>query len=425
MKKDKSKIILIAIIVLAILIRCVYVFKTNISEFQYDVGLLYDNGFNYEDLYKDFDKEPNEARHINYIMHLYTYGSLPQEILGQFYHPPLHHFLMASTLKIMDGFSENAEFKFETMQVVTFAYSVVILWGLYKILDEMGIENKYKIIPMAIFAFYPLNIYMSGSINNDELVTMFSVLVLLYLMKWNKNPGFKNTIIVATCIGLGLMTKTSMFVMMIPAIYVYFKVLIDFVNSDKKIGKLLIELLIFIVIVSTLGLWFQAKNLIEGKNTLGIIQPYESLSVKDASMWDRIGIPNPFVMSGVNTWNYLMYSSLNFGVFLENSVYIRLMIVLLITLVVDSIYYMIKNFKEEKLLITTFISWWIFYFILNFQMPYTCSMHSRYMVVPISIAILFIAKGLLKEEDKFIKTQVYASTILFSLMSMGIFLFII
>ena len=79
----------------------------------------------------------------------------------------------------------------------------------------------------------------------------------------------------------------------------------------------------------------------------------------------------------------------------------------------------------KKLLITTFISWLIFYFILNFQMPFTCSMHSRYMVVPISIAILFIAKGLLKEEDKFIKTQVYASTILFSLMSMGIFLFII
>ena len=76
---------------------------------------------------------------------------------------------------------------------------------------------------------------MSGSINNDELVTMFAILELFYLMRWQKNPSMKNAVIIALCIGLGLMTKTSMIVMLVPTIYVYFKKLIEFVNSDNSI----------------------------------------------------------------------------------------------------------------------------------------------------------------------------------------------
>ena len=427
MKKDKYKIILILIFLFAILTRIVFISKTDIATFQFDVGIKkdYTKPIIYEEIYEKFDEGYNEGRHINYIMQLYTYGTLPGKIIGQFYHPPLHHLIMTINLKLMDLVSDSASFKFESMQVITCMYSIVILYTLYKILEELGIDDKNKILPMILFAFYPLYIFMSGSINNDELVSMFALICLLYLLKWKKNPSMKNAIIIATSIGLGLMTKSSMYVMIIPAVYVYFGVLKEYVNSDKKCGILLLELLVFTLIAGILGFWFQIRSYLNGLETLGIIEPYDYLSIANRSLIERFCFVNPFKASDVNVWNNLMYTSLNFGILAVNNVYMSIMIILLITLVIDTLYYIFKNFEKEKILSFTFVTWWVFYFFLNIQMPYTCSMHSRYMLVPISIAMIILTKGIQEEKNKILKVQTYISAITLSIMSLGMFLFLI
>ncbi|MBR3614056.1 MAG: glycosyltransferase family 39 protein [Clostridia bacterium] len=427
MKKDKYKIVLILIFVIAILVRIDFIGKTNIATYQFDVGIQRDYSLpiNYEELYDNFDKGCNEGRHINYIMQLYKYGTLPTKIIGQFYHPPLHHLIMAMNLKVMDMFSDSASLKFESMQFITFIYSVVILVILYKMLEELGLQDKNKILPMLLFACYPLYIFLSGSINNDELVTMFALICLLYLMKWKKNPSLKNTIIIAISMGLGLMTKSSMYVMIIPAVYVYFKVLIEHVNCDKKIGNLLLELILFCIIAGTLGFWFQVRSYMNGLDTLGIIEPYEYLSIANKSLIERFCFVSPFEMSDVNIWNNLMYTSLNFGILNVNKVYINIMIILLIALIIDVLYFIFKDFEKDKILIVSFVAWWCFYFFLNIQMPYTCSMHSRYMIVPISIATLILAQGMKEEKNKMLKLQVYITTISICVMSLGMFIFII
>ena len=429
MKKDKYQIILIIIFILAICLRIFFVSKFNIAQFQFDFGVEKEPMINleldYDGIYKNFSEGYNEARHINYIMHLYTFGTLPLEIIGQFYHPPLHHFLMSNWLKCMDLFSENPELKLESMQIVSLVYSVIILVTLYKILKELQIENKYKIIPMLLFGFYPLYIYFSGSLNNDQLVSMIGIICLLYLIKWYKNPNIKNTLVIAITLGFGLMTKSSMYVMLVPAAYVFFKKLVEFVNSNQKVGKLILELLIVSIVAGILGFWFQIFNFMRGTFALGIIAPYDTFSIGNENVWARFGISTPLKMSGVNIWNYLIYSSLNFGLVLEYSVYIKVMVVLVITLIFDAIYFLIKNIKKEKILIVTFASWWAFYFFLNIQMPYTCSMHSRYMLIPISIASIIIAKGMQEEKNKFLKIQVFISTLITCIMSIGLFMFVI
>lgn len=426
MKLDKYQKILILIMIIAILIRIVFIYKTNISDYQFDVGISkYSKEFNYEELYTKFDEGINEGRHINYIMHLYNYNSLPNKIIGQFYHPPLHHFIMSTYLKLADVILDSAVLKLEGMQVITLVYSIIMLIALFKILEELEIENKYKIISILMFSFYPLYVFFSGSINNDQLVTMFSILSLLYIIKWNKNPNIKNTLLFSIFIGLGAMTKTSIFVMIIPAIYIFFKKLTEFVNQDKKIGILLGELGIFIVIAGGLALWFQITSLMKGLNTLGIIEPYDYLNIEKYGIIARFGIFDLFRMSSVNIWNYLIYSSLNFSLMIENNIIIKIMVLCVITLVVDSMYFIIKNFKKEKILTITLIIWWIFYFYLNIQMPFSCSMHSRYMLVPISIGFIFISKGMQNEQNKFLKIQVWFSTILVSIMGIILMLFIV
>lgn len=421
--KNKYKIILIAIFIIAILVRTVFICKTNISELQFDFGIGELNSEeDYNNLYENFDQEPNKGRHINYIMQLYTYNSLPNKIIGQFYHPPLHHFIMSTWLKIADNVFDVSSAKFESMQFITLIYSVIILVALYKLLDEAEIEDKNKILPMLLFAFYPLYIFLSGSLNNDELVTMFSILALLYLVKWEKNPTMSNAVIIATCIGLGLMTKTSIAVIAIPTVYVYFKKLGEFVKGEKSVKGLLIQLLVFSIISITLGLWFQFRSLANGLDTLGIIEPYKYLSIADKSLWERFGISNILNISDVNIWSYLIYSSLSFYVVTrEHSL---IMAILAIVLAIDIIYFMLKIKGKNKILLITFISWWISYFYLNLSMPYTCSMHSRYMVVPISVGIAYLGLGMKEEKNKIVKIQVYISIILLSIMSITKFILI-
>lgn len=423
--KNKYKNILIAIFIIAILVRIIFICKTNISEFQFDFGIgELASEADYENLYENFDKEPNIGRHINYIMQLYTYNSLPNKIIGQFYHPPLNHFIMSTWLKIADNIFENASTRFESMQFITLMYSIVILVALYKLLEELNVEDKNKIFPMLLFAFYPIYIFLSGSLNNDELVIMFSILALLYIVKWEKNSTMKNAIIIALCIGLGLMTKTSIAVVAIPTVYVYFKKLGKFVKEDKSIKDLLVQLLVFSIISITLGLWFQVRSLANGLYTLGIIEPYDYLSIADQSIWARFGIPNILNLSEVNVWSYLIYSSLNFVVTGRNTIYNLIMGILVIVLVIYTIYFIIKNKCKNKILLITFISWWISYFYLNISMPYTCSMHSRYMLVPISIGILYLGLGIQEEKNKSIKLQIYAATLLLSIMSIIKFIMI-
>ena len=109
MKENKYKSILIGIIIFAILFRIFFIVKTNIYQLQFDVGIStdYNAKIDYSQLYNNFHEEPNKGRHIDYIMQLYTNWELPTKIIGQFYHPPLHHFIMAITLHIMDIFTEN------------------------------------------------------------------------------------------------------------------------------------------------------------------------------------------------------------------------------------------------------------------------------------------------------------------------------
>ena len=218
------KLIIILIVVLAISLRLFYIIKTDTLEYQFDVGgrnLPMDSVEEYDRIYSNYAEEPYLARHIHYIMKLYNEKELPNEVMGQFYHPPLHHAIMAAFLTFMDNFNVGSDIKIESMQILSVIYSCITMWAVYSMLKELEIKPKFRILPMILMAFYPLNIFLSGSINNDMLVLMFSSLALLYTLKWQNNPSMKNAFLLALWIGLGLMTKTSIVVMVIPAVYVY------------------------------------------------------------------------------------------------------------------------------------------------------------------------------------------------------------
>lgn len=416
---SKYKILIFIIIALSIIMKIIFVSKADIGLFQYDMGLYnyLDSEEKYDSVYSNFDKAPMEYSHINYIMYLYTYNNLPSvdKIIGQFYHPPLHHFIMSTWLKVMDIFSNVSSIKLESMQFVTIFYSLVILIALYKILKELKIDEKYRIIPIILFCFFPLYTYLSGCINNDELVSMFCILSFLYLIKWRKEQSYKNAILVALWIGLGLMTKTSAVVMIIPAVYVYLNKLQEYVKQEKSIKKLIVQLIIFSIIVLILGGWFHILNSFQ---TVTIYPPKEEMRVTTDSIWDRFGLTNIIESNKYNVWNYLLYSSVSFKIFSDKNMIIKELVVLFAILILDILYYSIKYFKENILINITNFAWILFYIYLQVSLPYECSMHARYMLVPISLGIITLGKGMQKEKNKIIKYQIIITVI--SLAFLGI-----
>ena len=159
---------------------------------------------------------------------------LPDGAGGQYYHPPLHHFTSAMWLKIMDILPLNAVQKIESLQVLSLIYSIIILILIYKIIEKTKIKELGKILILILINFYPLFIYMSGFVNNDLLITLFMILNLYYIIKWNEDFNIKNTLILAFSFGLGMMTKTSMAVMMLPLAYV---VVVKFIDKIKEKDK--------------------------------------------------------------------------------------------------------------------------------------------------------------------------------------------
>ena len=407
----KSKIIIVFIVVLAILFRLFFILKTTASEVQYDFGLIDLNTIDdYNKLYTDFDKGNLEARHINYIMHIYNYWTLPEKIIGEFYHPPLHHFIMAVWLKVMDLFSSNSIFKIESMQIIPFIYSLIIIVVFIKIMEELEIKNK--IVPLLLISFYPIFIYLSGALNNDELVILFELICLLYLIKWRKDPSYKNTIIGSLAIGLGAMTKSSMFVMIIPAVFLFFKVLKEHVENDKSIKKMIIEIIILCIIVVPLSFWY---HIYRNGESLGIITPFEHFSVKDKSVYERFGLLNLFEVKNYNIWNATLLTSIEF-VGIHSNLLIKIIIALDIILIINWIYLFIKS-KKDSFLIFTNIAWWISYIYFFISMPYVPTINIRYVIIPVLISYLDIGKGLDSINNKYIKIEVYTLAILISILS--------
>ena len=424
------KLIIVIICILGIIIRGIYITKNKIGENQYDskIWSLYDLE-DYEEAYKFNETNIGSGGHMFYIMLLYKDFHLPDSAGGQYYHPPLHHFILAVWLRVMDVFPLNAMQKIESLQIVSFIYSLLIILFSYKILEKLKIGAKGKILSMILLNFSTIFIYMSGFINNDTLLTLFIVMNLYYLIKWYENPNWKNTVLVALTLALGMNVKTSMIVMLLPAMLVYFKKLIDMVKNEEKYSKLIWELLVFAIIVAPLGLWHQIRLITNYDWELfGVQMPYEHFSVKDATFWQRWGIiskeliENTILVESKNIFAYVVNSSLYcLGTFSNAISYIIkefLLILIFITILAIVKHSLNKNKEKVKsILIMTFIIWIIAFVYFNISMPFSCTMHSRYIGILFIIGMMILGVEVDKTKNQYWRLFIYLISILFSVLS--------
>ena len=427
-QKNKARIILIGIVIVGILLRIIFAIRLEVDNLQIDLGSVegqYDEIMNME------ESRMKEAGHLAYIITIYRTGHLPDTNANQFYHPPLSQAMFAGFMKLENLFTNNSKILIESLEFLCIFYSVLIIFVCYKILREIGFEEKDTILPISIITFHPLFIFLSRLINTDELLVLLLLLSVLYLIKWYQNPSYKNVLILALVVGLSTMTKTSAIVMALPLVIVFLKKIIMERKDKGMLVKLFCEAFLFSTITLPMTFWYPIRNYIKfGQKMFGVAEALEELKVEDYSFFAR-WIPNHeffnwlYNKNASNVWSNLIISSINFSLGYINEPYILSIVLRILSVIIAgiSIFAMFRFYKNEEkkssllILLITFVSWIIGYIYFNISMPYSCTMHARYILIAFYISIFYIGIFYKNIKNSNIKYIVLGLSVLFILLS--------
>lgn len=256
-------VIIALLIALGIAIRFVYILYTGVVDRQHDVG--------------DFT---SSVGHAGYIKYWYENGlKLPDfdvRNYWQYYHPPFHHWLMAALLKLLTVFGVDFMKAGEATQILPMMYSSLTMIVSYRVFRLVKLKGNPLIAAMAIVCFHPTFIIFGGSFNNDMLLMLFMMAAIMWGLRWFREPVMRNIIPLALCIGLGMMTKLSGW-MVAPA--VAFMFLFILIRNIKKPLKYIGQYAVFGVICVPLGVWWQVRNLIKFKIPLTYVPDLGTNSV--------------------------------------------------------------------------------------------------------------------------------------------------
>ncbi len=390
--------------------------------------------------------------HSNYIEYWYNNGlKLPDfdvRTIWQYYHPPLHHWLMAILLRALTTLGIEYDVACQAIQILPMLYSSLIMVVCYKIFRQLKLNGTPLIVAMALICFHPTFVIMAGSYNNDILSVLFILLAVLWAFRWYKSHTIKNIIVLSLCIGLGMMTKLSVW-MVAPSVAFLF--LFAFLNDTKKWKSYIIQFVVFAVICFPLALWWQTRNFL----AFGVPITYiPNLGPQDPTYSGNMSILKRLFDFGNGQLDYVYDAYVNYGATyneynptiglfktamfdegenqistihfpqleITGRVLFWVSVVLFLLCFVAFLYVMVS--KKSNLKFTTRVFYLILfaifigsYYLFCFQYPHTCTMNIRYCV-PLIVMCAF-GLGLLLQSlkstrwHKILKYSAYTLTILF------------
>lgn len=427
--KDKlnTKTIIVILFALGLILRLAYVMYTGVNERQHDVE-VFGNGIG----------------HSGYIEYFYNnFITLPKfdvREVWQFYHPPLHHIIAATFMRILTFFGFEYSVAVESIQMLSLLYSALTMSVCYKILRVLNLKNTALCVAFSIIAFHPTFIVYSGSINNDPLSLLFVLLALYYAIVWFNSPSYKNIIKIALSIGLGMFTKLSAWMVAVPVAALF---LIAFIKKQKDLSRkdYFLRFVVFGVICVPIGMFWSIRNYIlyevpftyipmlsaDNSQFVGYISPinriFDFSLYQFESVFDMWGEPyfefNPTVglfktaMFGewINATDYPSISHVGIVLFWLGTV------LCLISLVC----FLVTVFKESKkpiivALFLLFITVAVMYYSFCIGFPFTCTQNIRY-AVPLILLGAFGTGCFFQKCNKIIRYIILSLTVLFSLFS--------
>ncbi|MFH1288583.1 MAG: DUF2142 domain-containing protein [bacterium] len=239
---------------------------------------------------------PDEPDHFAHVQYLVNHNRLPLLIEKEpdaprtAIHPPLYYFLNAliyAPLQVFDHpvqttynekfglINRNRYFHRNESIAEHFPFYIIRLFSIFlgmgtiifgwKIAGECFGKNYYLIIlSTALIAFIPQFIYISGTVNCDNLANFISTVIFWLLIKSAKTKGAKRKDIVLMGILLGLASITKFTVLFL----IPFAVVIFYIIKNDKNEFYKNILIIFVFIGITSG-WYYLRNYLIYDHALG------------------------------------------------------------------------------------------------------------------------------------------------------------
>jgi len=442
---SKETIYILLTALFGIILRLIYVIRIPYYVNQHDAG--------------DFT-----SGHIGYICYLLEHNwKLPDfnpTTVWSFYHPPFHHYLAAFCAKISLLCGADLEQALENVQFLTVFYGACILLVSYKLFRKFRLRGFSLLLPYTILCFHPSLIILSGSINNDELCLLLTLLTAYVAILWYEKPTLKRICILALLFAATMLTKMSG-LLLAPAVGCLF--LVKLLQEKKEWKSFFSQFLAFGILCIPLSLSFSIRNLI-----LWHVNPFFTLSLGDYmytgnNLLERIFLlhkeqfASPFVIYNVTPENmltvdrniifYLLKTSL-FGdkFFLSaDSPYIGiawglhvvnllLLCIALTCMIIEIIRIIYTAVKEKKF--TPYIKEFFLLFLYGcsmgsflmfcFKYPNACSQDFRYIIPALFINMIFWGIFLKHEKKespvwKLLKSTIVILTTLFIIFTVILF----
>ncbi len=383
--------------------------------------------------------------HSGYIEHFYNNGFTLPDInpltKAQFYHPPLHHFLAALWMRLLTTYGMSYQRAIESLPFLTLFYSMCSLVLCERIFDKLNLRGYGKMVALSIAAFHPTFLLFSGSVNNDNLSFLLTLLAIYATLKWYNEPSMGNIFLIAAAVGLGMSTKLSV-ALVAPAIAIVF-IIKTFWENDNMFKKIWKQYVVFAVVCIPLGLWYYIRNSVRFDIKITYVP---KLSVKADqyvgfhSVYERLldfsnhPFKNVFVNKVVNgegeyfeynPFVVIMKSSL-FGEYTFTRYYDKitpfcqilliLNFIMVLLSLIAMLYCVIRkssfiNYTVKVFIILFYIITMTSYFIFAFKYPHNCSMDFRYLPVTVVIGSLFIGMAAEQIKIDFPKRETVVSTL--------------
>ncbi len=164
-------------------------------------------------LYLPIFNAPDEEPHYKYIQYLHYHQQLPVAYSAtgentndwEYYQPPLYY-LICSFFLFKDPILSFYAIRF--FSVVLFAVSLIFS---NKFLEQTTMAVWQKRIALVLITFLPTYIFVSSTVNNDNLIITLTV-SLIYILQKLHLESKRNALLIGIIVGMAVLTKLSAFV---------------------------------------------------------------------------------------------------------------------------------------------------------------------------------------------------------------------
>lgn len=419
-KKLNTETLVASLIFAGLVMRIGYMLYTPVYERSYDVGTF----------------SADDYGSAAYILSIIENKALPQSNYGQLYEQPLFYILGAVFSVPVNAFTGSSDpaMLADAAKSVSCIASCFILLMVPVLCDEAKLSGNYRAAATAFTAFNPS--YLLGERTAPDMLSALLMTVsLLFVLRWYRNPDWKNTIIAALACGFAVMTKFSALTGIVFALCAF---ILKASDKESKPSGVPLKSVLFLAVSIPLAFWYSIRNYRLFGQALGYVPDSSTYGVSDNSFWQRLGFPElsrllsqPVTGSSgdYNMWTHMIKSSL-FGDFLfEIYSFIPIFLLLAATALAVPVTLSVvkgifgKNTDKSQFLLSASILMFMLYSVsLYLKHPETVNTDFRLMVFTAAPAAVLAAKYCSESSRKWIQYLFTGSLVIYSVFSSVMYL---